>query len=197
MEARGNDAAYAAQGVNYVRSTLNYGPFEALQTQIFGWWQEKQFTYAEGFHTYAIEWSPSFIRTYVDSRLQATLTLDITGRGGKSFFDRAKYPATAHNGSDTEVAVVNIWEEAGGTAAAPFDQEFYLILDLAVGGTSGWFPDGVGDKPWFDTSGDDAALKAFAQAQKTWSATWPSSEDDVSFRIDSVKMYKLKSDGKC
>lgn len=197
MEARGNAASYAAQGVNFVRSTLNYGPFAALQTQIIGWWQEKQFNYAEGFHTYALEWSPSFVRTYVDSRLQATLTVDITGRGGHSFFDRGHYPATAHNGSDTEVAVENIWAKDGGTAAAPFDQQFYLILDLAVGGTSGWFPDGVGDKPWFDTAGDEAALLAFAQAQKVWSATWPSNEDDVSFRIDSVKMYKLKSNGKC
>ena len=74
---------------------------------------------------------------------------------------------------------------------------FYLIIDLAVGGTSGWFPDGVGDKPWFDTSGNAAAMLAFAEAQKEWSATWPSDEDDVAFRIDSVKMYKLKSDGKC
>ncbi|OBZ70915.1 hypothetical protein A0H81_08997 [Grifola frondosa] len=36
--------------------------------------------------------------------------------------------------------------------AAPFDHAFYLILDLAVGGTSGWFPDNVGGKMWFDGS---------------------------------------------
>jgi hypothetical protein len=29
---------------------------------------------------------------------------------------------------------------------------FYLIINLAVGGTSGWFPDKVGNKPWFDSS---------------------------------------------
>ena len=57
-----------------------------------------------------------------------------------------------------------------GTMAAPFDQgewlmlctlsrqcrrrffvEFYLILNLAVGGTNGWFPDEDG-KPWLDGS---------------------------------------------
>jgi hypothetical protein len=27
---------------------------------------------------------------------------------------------------------------------------FYLILDVAVGGTNGWFPDGAGDKPWLN-----------------------------------------------
>jgi hypothetical protein len=30
---------------------------------------------------------------------------------------------------------------------APFDQRFYLIINLAVGGTNGFFPDGNG-KPW-------------------------------------------------
>lgn len=28
---------------------------------------------------------------------------------------------------------------------------FYLILDVAVGGTNGWFPDGP-EKPWLDGS---------------------------------------------
>ena len=30
--------------------------------------------------------------------------------------------------------------------------EFYLIMNVAVGGTNGWFPDNVGDKPWLDKS---------------------------------------------
>ena len=30
--------------------------------------------------------------------------------------------------------------------------EFYLILDVAVGGTNGWFPGGMGNKPWLDES---------------------------------------------
>src|SRR6266571_7524876 len=28
--------------------------------------------------------------------------------------------------------------------------EFYLIMNVAVGGTSGWFPEGQGNKPWLD-----------------------------------------------
>ncbi|KAI8893440.1 hypothetical protein BC833DRAFT_512850, partial [Globomyces pollinis-pini] len=36
---------------------------------------------------------------------------------------------------------------------APFDQEFFLIMNVAVGGTSGIFPDGVAGKPWGDKSG--------------------------------------------
>lgn len=59
--------------------------------------------------------------------------------------------------------------------------EFYLILDVAAGGTSGWFPDGVGGKPWFD--GSDTAMFDFASAQDTWSATWPSSSADRAMRV--------------
>ena len=59
--------------------------------------------------------------------------------------------------------------------------EFYLILDLAAGGTSGWFPDNVGGKMWFD--GSKSAMRDFAKAQDTWAATWPSSADDRAFRM--------------
>ena len=118
---------------------------------------------------------------------------DWDGRdGGKSFWDRGHYPQTAQNGS-SQVVVENVWDKNGGSPAAPFDQPFYLILDLAVGGTSGWFPDGVGNKPWLDGSLSTsfprcmhyarpllivrffvlAAMHDFAQAQSTWFATWP------------------------
>lgn len=44
----------------------------------------------------------------------------------------------------------------GGTKMAPFDKEFYLIVNLAVGGL-GYFPDdavnGNGKKPWSNKSG--------------------------------------------
>lgn len=181
MEARGNAQSYPGQGVNFVRSSLNYGVLETLQTQLIGWWQQKRITYAEDFHLYGFEWTPDWMRFYVDTKLQAMMNIKITGKGGKSFFDRGAYPATAHNGSDAEVAIDNIWQEAGGNSAAPFDQQFYLILDLAVGGTSGWFPDGLGNKPWVDKA--SSAMADFAKAQDTWSKTWPSSADDRAFRM--------------
>ncbi|KAH9855587.1 concanavalin A-like lectin/glucanase [Lenzites betulinus] len=181
MEARGNAPSYTAQGVNYVRSSLNYGVLQTLQTHIFGWWSQKQSSYDKDFHVYAIEWTPDWMRFYVDSRLQAMMNLKITGKGGKNFFQRGNYPATSTNGSAVAVVVEDIWSAQGGSAAAPFDQEFYLILDLAAGGTSGWFPDNVGNKPWFDGSRD--AMWDFANAQDDWAATWPSDANDRAFRM--------------
>ncbi|OSX62213.1 glycoside hydrolase family 16 protein [Postia placenta MAD-698-R-SB12] len=189
MEARGNSPAYPAQGTNYVRASLNYGVLPGVQTHLFGWWEDKRSAFSEQFHTYALEWTDGWMRLYVDSRLQAMMNIKITGKGGKSFYDQGNYPSTATNGSNTEVVVQDIWSEAGGGPNAPYDQEFYLILDVAAGGTSGWFPDNVGGKPWYD--GSATAMREFALAQDTWSATWPSDADDRAFRVGSVKMWKI------
>lgn len=120
MEARGNDLSYPAQGLDFVRSSLNYGVMDTLQTHIFGWWTNKRAPYNKDFHTYSMEWTPDWMRFYVDSRLQATINMKMTGKGGKSFFDRGSYPDTTMNSNGTEVAVHNIW--ASGSNAAPFDQ---------------------------------------------------------------------------
>ncbi|KAI0320475.1 concanavalin A-like lectin/glucanase domain-containing protein [Amylostereum chailletii] len=184
MEARGNGISYP-QGINYVRSTLNWGPLESLITRVYGWQSKKRTTFAGGFHTYTIEWTDSFMKSYVDSRLTAMIDIKILGSGGKSFWERGNYPDVAQNGS-AQVVVTNPYNES---ASAPFDQNFYLILDLAAGGTSGWFQDNAGGKPWFDASA--TALQDFTAAQATWSATWPSTDDERAFRIDSVKMWKL------
>ena len=130
MESRGNGPAYQAQGVNYVRSSLNYGVLPTVQTQLFGWWWQKQSSYDKAFHTYALEWTPDWMRFYVDSRLQAMMNLKITGKGGKDFFKRGNYPQTATNGSSVAVVVQNIWEQQGGGASAPFDQGEWLSAKL-------------------------------------------------------------------
>jgi hypothetical protein len=109
-------------------------------------------------------------RIYVDSRLNHMLTLKMD----KTFWDRGDFPPVVQNGSQT-VILNNPW--VNGTKAAPFDQcefdhprnairsvinsslfiAFYLILDVAVGGTNGWFPDG-GNKPWLDGSQSTSSI---------------------------------------
>ncbi|KAI8969530.1 concanavalin A-like lectin/glucanase domain-containing protein [Trametes punicea] len=185
MESRGNGPEYQAQGVDYVRGSLNWGPFPWLNgvSKTFGWWTNRRKTFADGFHTYALEWSPEFVRIYVDSRLTYMLTLKFN----EPFFKRGDFPAVVANGTDF-VQLQDPW--AGGTRnVAPFDQPFYLIMNLAVGGTNGWFPDGVGNKPWLD--GSLTAMRDFAEKQDEWYATWPQNVDDRALVIDSVKMWKL------
>ena len=132
MESRGNGISYPAQGSNFVRSTLNYGVLESVQTHIFGWWSQKRSSYADDFHIYTLEWTPDWMRFYVDSRLQAMMNLQITGKSGKDFFKRGHYPATATNGSSVAVVIEDIWQQQGGTPAAPFDQrEYSFIFEFA------------------------------------------------------------------
>ncbi|KAJ7103738.1 glycoside hydrolase family 16 protein [Mycena epipterygia] len=182
MEARGNGPTYAAQGSNFVRSTIQYGPLASVVKLLFGWYGLKRTSFDKGFHTYGMEWDEQWMRFYVDTRVHTVL--DITTKTSKeSFWNRANFPATAQNGSSEQV-ITNPYTNIN----SPFDKPFYLIIDLAVGGTSGWFPDKVGNKPWFD--GSLSAMFDFWQAKDTWYATWPTSAADRAFRIDSVKMWK-------
>ncbi|KAJ7254692.1 glycoside hydrolase family 16 protein [Mycena haematopus] len=182
MEARGNGPAYSAQGSNFVRSTVQYGPLASLVKQLYGWYSMKRQGFDQGFHTYGMEWDDKWMRFYVDTRVHTTLAIS-TKTQKSSFWNRANFPSVGQNGS-AEVPVVDPYSGVN----SPFDKPFYLIIDLAVGGTSGWFPDGVGGKPWFDSSLN--AMYEFYQAQNTWHATWPTNPADGAFRIDSVKMWK-------
>ncbi len=66
--------------------------------------------FADGFHTFAVEWEPHHIAWYVD---------------------------------DVEYHRVTTWTSAVGDRPAPFDQPFYLKLNLAVGGGAAVGPTGV------------------------------------------------------
>ncbi|KAJ7186444.1 GH16 beta-1,3-glucan recognition protein [Mycena filopes] len=182
MEARGNGPKYPKQGINYVRSSLNWGPATFLNAvaKTYGWLMERRGRFDEEFHTFALEWSEDFIRTYVDSRLKNVYETKIS----ESFWQRGDFPTVVQNGTQS-VVLENPW--VNGTKAAPFDQPFYLIMNVAVGGTNGWFPDGP-EKPWLDGSGT-AALD-FLRAQDQWYPTWPQDISKRAMVIDSVKMWE-------
>jgi len=65
-------------------------------------------------------------------------------------------------------------------------------MNLAVGGTNGFFPDGVSNagyaKPWKNT--DSNGPEKFWKAKNLWYPTWKG--DDATFQIDSVKMWQLQ-----
>ena len=82
---------------------------------------------------------------YVDTRLHLVVDL----RFNQPFFERGNFPQVITNGTE-QVVLQNPWVNRPNSA--PFDQPFYLILNVAVGGTNGWFPDGAGNKPWLDGS---------------------------------------------
>lgn len=71
---------------------------------------------------------------------------------------------------------------------APFDQKFYLIFNVAVGGTNGYFPDGMGGKPWNDKS--TTAYQDFNNALDAVIKTWDMQGDGSALQIKSVKVWQ-------
>uniref|UniRef100_A0A182QPU1 GH16 domain-containing protein n=1 Tax=Anopheles farauti TaxID=69004 RepID=A0A182QPU1_9DIPT len=85
-----------------------------------------------------------------------------------------------------------------GTRMAPFDQEFYIIMNLAVGGTNGYFPDvppasnANRGKPWLNNS--PTAARDFWTDRNSWLPTWRMSDNrgrDSSLQIDYVRVWAL------
>lgn len=111
MEAKG-------RLMNKVDTTLHFGPVSD------GGWASHYVTKAttltsntDEWHTYAVEWTSSYITWYVDGNAVQTVS-------SSTWYSRS--PA------------------AEGNASAPFDQPFYILLNLAVGGQydGGVQPDG-------------------------------------------------------
>ncbi|KAK9366093.1 concanavalin A-like lectin/glucanase domain-containing protein [Lipomyces kononenkoae] len=179
-ESRGNDHTYPPGGVNVMSSTLHWGPAMELDQ----YWRThnaltlKQTTFADGFHTFGLEWSDQYIMTYLDGRLRTAIYHQFT----TPFWTLGGFPSTYSNGS----RVSDPWPS---NFQAPFDQEFYLILSVAVGGTNGWFPDNIGNKPW--NNGDwQTAMMSFWNGRGTWQPTW-ATEDSRSMIVSSVKVYSI------
>lgn len=184
VESRGNGIRYTARGSNYVQGSLNWGPSPALNSvdKSFSWWTFRRESFSSQMHTYVLEWTDEFIRIYVDTRAHTLLSFKFK----KSFWELGDFPGTITTDGH-QVPLENIW--ANGTfLSAPFDQEFYLIMNVAVGSTGGWFPDGQGNKPWLNSAG--TAMRDFARAKELWYPTWPQNLDDRAMVVDYVRMYK-------
>ncbi|PMD29750.1 glycoside hydrolase family 16 protein [Hyaloscypha variabilis F] len=107
-------------------------------------------------------------------------------KGQKNLWQRGDFSTQSENNT----LLVDPWR-GSGDLNAPFDQSFYLILYVAVGSRNGWFPDGIGNKPWVD-AGDTSALD-FWNAANAWLPTWA----DTTDRGMIVKSVKMWQEGSC
>lgn len=178
MEARGNNYTFPQGGDNIVSSTLHWGP----DPDTDAWWQNNvkrqalHTTWSAGFHTFGLEWSEKYIFSYIDTRLLQVLYTQFDA----PFWQRGSFPVSSANGT----RLVDPWSQTGRDST-PFDQDFYLILNVAVGGTNGWFEDGVSGKPWVDAS--PTARRDFWNARDQWYPTW---KDSGRMIVKSVKMWQ-------
>lgn len=110
MEARGNEP-------NKVLGTLHYGSRWPANVH-----SSREFVFPDGqditeFHVYAIEWEPGDIRWFVDDRQYAV----------QNFWWSFSKTEGGRGIAPSAESELNPWP-------APFDQPFYLIMNLAIGG---------------------------------------------------------------
>ncbi|KUJ23333.1 putative beta-1,3-glucan-binding protein [Mollisia scopiformis] len=178
-ESRGNNHTYEQGGNNVVSSALHWGPDPANDA----WWRTNvkrsalHTTYAAKEHTFGMEWSQKYLFTYIDNLLLQVLYTNFN----KPLWQVGDFPISDSNGT----RLVDVWSQTGRDQT-PFDQDFYLILNVAVGGTNGWFEDGKSGKPWIDAS--LSARKDFWDARDTWYPTWTATGAG-QMEVSSVKMW--------
>lgn len=186
MESRGNLGLFDGErhvGVNQVSSTLHFGPYWNANGFEFANFAQNNATrgWNEDFHIYRVGWTPESIQFSVDDVVTGTIDINEIG----NFWDLGQF--------DTRFpGKFNPWTRA--TKMAPFDQEFYLIINLAVGGTQGFFYDGFrnenGPKPW--TNDSPTAFRDFWQGRSNWLPTWNLNGDDRShLKVDYIRVYAV------
>ncbi|KAK4570545.1 hypothetical protein LTR86_002627 [Recurvomyces mirabilis] len=182
-ETKGNSPVNYTNGRDAMYSTLHWGPSSATDAfwRTSGKHVLKRSDYSSAFHLYGLEWTSKYLFMYIDSRLLQVFFLKFDN-GPKSMWNRGKFGETIVNKS----ALADPWSQTGQDNT-PFDQNFYLILNVAVGGTNGYFEDGKGNKPWGDASLN--APKEFWSASPIWLPTWGKG-DTRGMTVKSVKMYK-------
>lgn len=134
--------------------------------------------YNEEFHTFGLEWTPEGIYTWEESPIHKVLSY----RWKQDFWTKGQFGTTSSNGT----VIKNPWPH--NSPGAPFDQEFFLILSVAVGGTNSYFHES--NMPWSNNGENPRA--DFWKAKDDWYSTWPAKPEDRGMVIDYVKMWNME-----
>jgi len=177
MESRGN-LNLMQNGVNIgseqVSCTMHYGPYwpyNGYENAHFSKQSAPGNGFDKAFHVYSVEWTPQHVRYFIDNEVLGTVSPPAGG-----FWELGQFPDN----------IENPWQySTTNPRMAPFDEKYYLILNLAVGGTNGFFPDNVTPpKPWSNEGGN--AFSDFWNARGAWFPTWQG--ENSHFQIDYVRV---------
>ncbi|KAM3502870.1 hypothetical protein MY11210_008925 [Beauveria gryllotalpidicola] len=189
-ESRGNGLEYREGGRDWYSGSLHWGPTPRSDA----YWtttrasKVRRGAYSDRLHTFGIQWTPDYIYFYIDAKIHQILFVGFDGK--QPLYERGGF---ARQKSENDTLLDNPWLASNSTTgSAPFDQPFYLILNVAVGGTNGFFLDGVGDKPW--VNGAINARSSFWDARDKWLPTWGEG-DQRGMTVRSVKMWQLGACG--
>jgi hypothetical protein len=87
----------------------------------------------------------SYMDTQFNTRERSLVRHIFSHKLMEDFWRWGEIPSSTYNGT----AIYDPWSGSPAQKVAPFDQAFHLILNVAVGGTNGYFLDGQNDQnPW-------------------------------------------------
>lgn len=180
LESRGNKNLVNEGGVNVgtqqVGQTLHWGPDWSNNKWALSHYEANNAAgYDADFHTYKMVWTADSITFFIDDQQTGQFVAPDSGLWSLGGFD--------------QTGMNNPWRF--NSKIAPFDQKFYLIINLAVGGTS-YFQDtwtNPGGKPWSNQS--PTALTDFWKGRSQWEPTWQLQTDNSQLVVDYVRVYAL------
>ena len=180
MESRGNRGLFNGAtnvGAQQVGHTLHFGPRYDTNG-----WPTAHMTHNQApgfnadFNTFKLVWTDESLTFFVNERQTAKF------EAGEGFWKRAGFDQTGRD---------NPWKRSK-SLMAPFDQEFYIIMNLAVGGV-GYFSDSFrndgANKPWKNNS--PTAARDFWNGHNDWQPTWNLESDDSHLQVDYVRVWAL------
>lgn len=164
-------------GVQRIQQSLHWGPFYPLNghSLTVAKTNKQSGTFADDFRTFSLTWSDDSISFYINQKL----TMNVTANG-EGFWKFGQFNNLNN--------IQNPW--ISGTKMAPFDKEFCIRMNLAVGGTNDYFHRLFTPKiPWNNDDGLKA-MTSFWEARDQWFPSWKG--DDSALKIDYVKVWKLE-----
>jgi beta-glucanase (GH16 family) len=180
VESRGNRRLFDGTrnvGVEHVSSNLHYGPNRTND----GWREasvqrNRSPGYHKAFHVYRMVWTPERIRFFIDDLHITTISAD------NGFWQRGNFAAKNFT---------NPWAKA--SRMAPFDQEFHIAINLAVGGSvhfSDNFKNEAYSKTWVNSA--KYIRRDFWNSRVKWLPTWNYNKtDEADLQVDYVRVWAL------
>ncbi|KAJ8025603.1 Beta-1,3-glucan-binding protein [Holothuria leucospilota] len=171
-------------GIQQMGQTLHWGPYLPLngspKTHVTKNLPDDE-KFSDAYHQYGLEWTADSLIFYLDD--EETMTVD---PGDQGFWEYGRF--------GYRLGIDNPWANSPNKLA-PFDQEFYIIINVAVGGIR-YFADNLTNKPypkpWLNNS--THPIKDFYDAKDYWHPTWNAevnNGEDAALKVRSVRVWAV------
>jgi len=203
VESTGNPIGYMDDGKEIGRDSI----ISTLHMMGNAFWKTQVRTtgidWTEDFHTFGLYWSDIEMYTYYyddDGNEVKMIDLSAENGGYRNGFGRPPYGYDANNTFDTSNPLhttpdAHVYD--GEPLSAPFNQPFYLILNVAVGGATTGCPDpdmwGL-DAQWckdcWPNCGQPQTM--FWKGRDQWYPSWLEADDidKLSLAVDWVRIWQ-------